>query len=314
MLWLLLTTSSLVELSEWLSTRAIGFDSRVALSGNQVVALKPADEGDTLLELNAGACLTARAAYADREMGRDLQSIATRVGPGFDTVALAAFLAAERVRNFEAETWYAGAGDARGRDVSQRASAWSPLTSAHLAAEALQPSAIDPDLVPLVQQGINLVIPIIELAARRAWVPGAAPSAPMFSDEWVRAAVSDDSAGWSRRDLEGVLTTSFARVLACQRSSPPPYFALGSGGSELSDEIPERWGYSDDAPEGAALLPPLEGLFVPVSELAEDESADANVAIGVPPKPAAGSLGEGVCVRCVATRPIESGETLLSQW
>ena len=45
---------------------------------------------------------------ADREMGRDLQEIAAQVGPGFDTVALATLCAVERVRGFEAETWYAG--------------------------------------------------------------------------------------------------------------------------------------------------------------------------------------------------------------
>ena len=33
--------------------------------------------------------------------------------------------------------------------------------------------------------------------------------------------------------------------------------------------------------------------------------------LGVPPRPAVGSLGEGVCVRCVAARRIERGERLV---
>ena len=98
-----------LDLTKWLSTHSVGIGSNVVLaSGGQPLAARSAEAGETLLELRSGACLTARAAYADREMGRDLQDIAAQVGPGFDTVALAAFCAAERVRGFEAESWYAG--------------------------------------------------------------------------------------------------------------------------------------------------------------------------------------------------------------
>ena len=103
------SAASALGLAEWLSTRSVGFGSNVVLaSGDLPLAARSVEVGETLLELRSGACLTARAAYADREMGRDLQDIAAQVGPGFDTVALAAFCAAERVRGFEAESWYAG--------------------------------------------------------------------------------------------------------------------------------------------------------------------------------------------------------------
>ena len=49
---------------------------------------------------------------------------------------------------------------------------------------------------------------------------------------------------------------------------------------------------------------------------AESEAAaegQGNVVVGVPPRPAVGSLGEGVCVRCVASRRIEKGERLVAR-
>ena len=151
-----LTACASGMLSEWLATHSVGIGDRLSLVGNGAVSIKAVEAGETLLELQAGACLTARAAYADREMGRELQSIAERVGPGFDTVALAAFVATERVRGFEAETWYAGsAAETVGVDGARQASAWSPLTAAHWAAEARAPSSVDPELVPLVRQGIT---------------------------------------------------------------------------------------------------------------------------------------------------------------
>ena len=56
-----------------------------------------------------------------------------------------------------------------------------------------------------------------------------------------------------------------------------------------------------------ALQPPLAGLLEPEAE----GEGKGNVVVGVPPRPAVGSLGEGVCVRCVAARRIESGERLV---
>ena len=101
----------LAILTEWLkdTTRSVGIGSNVVLAASgDSLAARSVEAGETLLELRSGACLTARAAYSDREMGRDLQEIAAQVGPGFDTVALPTLCAVERVRGFEAETWYAG--------------------------------------------------------------------------------------------------------------------------------------------------------------------------------------------------------------
>ena len=189
-----------------------------------------------------------------------------------------------------------------------QASVWSPLTSAHWAEETLNPSAIDPELLPLVQQAMPLVMPQVELAARRAWVPGKMDGArSQLSDPWERAA-TDDGAGFSRVELEEVLTAAFGLVLARQWTAPPPEFAPAGGGAALArGDVPARWGFGDGAPEGPALLPPLAGLLEPEAE----GEGEGNVVVGVPPRPTVGSLGEGVCVRCVAARRIERGERLV---
>lgn len=299
-------------LAEWLSTHSTGIGDRVTLTGNHAVASATAECGETMFELAAGACLTSRVAFADREMGRELQSMAARVGPGFDTVALATLMAVERVRGFEAESWYAGsAAEKVGVEPARRASAWSPLTSAHWEAEMHQPSDIDAELLPLVQQGMELVMPLVELAARRAWVPGAAPSPPaaFLSDAWVRMA-TDDRAGWSRTELEQVLTASFGLVLSRQWVTPPQHLVAGGCGVVLSDEPAQRWGFGEGAPQGPALLPPLEGLLD--AQSGGGGGGGGNVVVGVPPLPTAGNLGEGVSVRCVATRRIEPGERLVA--
>ena len=141
----------LCALTEWLSTRAVGFDERVALTPkNSVTALQPLAEGDTAFELLHGALLTPASVFADRETGRDLESYAARIGPGFGTVALATFVALERVRGFRAATWFAGSASPTGA-----ASEWSPLTRSHWELEAARPSRIDPDLIAAVAQGTH---------------------------------------------------------------------------------------------------------------------------------------------------------------
>ena len=152
-----------------------------------------------------------------------------------------------------------------------------------------------------------------------AWVPGKMDGArSQLSDPWERAA-TDDGAGWSRAELDEILTAAFALVLARQWTAPPPEFAPGGGAAVAlaAGDEPARWGFADGAPEGPALLPLLAGLLEPdATSAAEGEAAvegEGNVVVGVPPRPAVGSLGEGVCVRCVAARRIEKGERLVAR-
>ena len=198
-------------------------------------------------------------------------------------------------------------------EAARRVSAWSPVTRGHWESEVQKPSSIDPELVPLVSQGIELVLPSIELAARRAWTPGLAPppsSPSWFADGWIGDAAERQLEGWSNAEVRAALTTSFSLVLSRQWPTPPPFFASASADCiETEIEPATRWGYGGTAPQGPALLPPLPGVLVPSTLLSDADGA--NAVLGVPPEPTAGSLGEGVCLRCVATRRIDKGETLL---
>ena len=89
----------LAILTEWLkdTTRSVGIGSNVVLAASgDALAARSVEAGETLLELRSGACLTARAAYADREMGRDLQEIAAQNSPRKLARVLAAMLTAQR--------------------------------------------------------------------------------------------------------------------------------------------------------------------------------------------------------------------------
>jgi len=304
--------------------RAVGFENLLLADGPQgdtslaVVALRDYKKGDTIFDLRADACLTPSAVYADKEIGSELSRLAAAIGPGFDIIALATFLAIERVRGFlEPST---GRMDRLG--AVPGLSPWSPLTSALWATEQAQPSTIDPSLADIVEQGVALTLPIVERVARRAWTqknifkksqPGTPddPNPKVFSAAWIQAAITDDGEGFSGAELTGFLRQGFAMAMARRWPQPPGYFECDV---QPCDVQPERWGWADSAPEGPALLPPFSGVLantLTVPSEAEDVSAMKNAIVGVPPPPSSGNLGEGVCLRCVASRDIAVGETIL---
>ena len=281
--------------------RASGFeDGRVNLAYTEngrhtLTAGQDFAEGDALFELRAGAVLTPAAVYSDREVGSELAKYAAAIGPGFDVVALSTFVALERARNFQQES--VGRFDRLG--APPELSTWSPLTSSHWTLETAEPSAIDPELEPIVEQGITLALPLVDQAARRAYmVRQQARSKPEFaSQEWVERQMTDDGEGFSQGDLIEILRSSFALVLSRRWESPPPFFGDG-------DEPAPRWGWEAQfAPEGPALLPTIDGVLL-------GGGGAGNAACGVPPAPQAGSLGAGVCIQARATRPIAEGDLI----
>ncbi len=303
------TATEYAALQPWLTDgrasvgAGVGYSSTgnlLALTARETLPL-----GATLLELRPSAILTPAAAYADREFGTDLRQCAARVGPGFGSVALAALLAAERVRGFMSESWYAGSTGALS------ASPWSALTYALWRAEEAAPSPIEPELEPIVEQGVSLIYPIVELASRRSWSglrPGAAPGVafdgtppPSFgSDEWFRAGEVDDAEGLSGTQLRQLIADAFGLVLGRQCVEPP----LEDGDAEAA----QRWGWADAAPSGPALLPPIAGVFCAEPRAAGAARAEPNAALRVPRRPAVGNRDEDVAVRCVATRALREGE------
>ena len=85
-------------------------------------------------------------------------------------------------------------------------------------------------------------------------------------------------------------------MLSRRWESPPPFFGDGAPAP--------RWGWEAQfAPEGPALLPTIDGVLL-------GGGGAGNAACGVPPAPAAGSLGAGVCIQARATRPIAEGELI----
>ncbi|KAL3908851.1 MAG: hypothetical protein SGPRY_009637 [Prymnesium sp.] len=251
----------LALLDGWLHSQGCSFSEKLALSSAQgrweLTAAAPLLEGEPLFSLHQQSLLTAPKVFADREFGEALRSLSLRVGPGFDSVALSAFLAAERVRGFRGETWFAGSSG------QAKASFWSPLTRAYWTRAEQQPVEVAAETSPLVAQGVELLLPILELAARRAWIPGEGDEwrqqmDALFGDEWKEKKLVDSSRGWSRADLEGVLWEAFAIVLDAQVLQPPNFFSQADC---LTDETSTRWGWREDAPSGVALLPPLDGEY-----------------------------------------------------
>ena len=188
-------------------------------------AREPIAAGETLVEWHEGACLTAAEAYSDMDVGRHMRDLAPRVGPGFETVAIATLLAAESVRGFKTRpTSIMPEGGDQAAFENLVPSQWSLLTKA-LWADARSGEGVDPELAPLVEQAVNLMMPALEHTTRAAW-----------------------SCGLTGRSKGELLQLGSAAVQTVMRHQKYP---LSSDG---------HWGWREGAPEGPALLPLLDRL------------------------------------------------------
>ena len=70
-----------------------------------VTAARAYNRGQTIFSVSSDALLTPTAAYGDKDLGPPLRDLARRAGPGFDVVAVAGLLAAERVRTYRARAY-----------------------------------------------------------------------------------------------------------------------------------------------------------------------------------------------------------------
>ena len=283
---------------------------RVELNGGVLRTVRDVAAGEPLLAWDESCCLTARNACVDTDLGPMLRELAPRTGPGFETVALGAFLAAERVRNFRVRVGLSEAVASRGQLVP---SEWSELAGAMWAMDSPPVTA---ELEPLIVQAVDLLLPSLDLVARRSWSavdnpvaprkqPGAAaepePEPAAFSAAWVRARQFDDAEGWSRYELRELLAGGLARVLAYQRF-PPALIADGAAAGEPS----ARWGWVESAPTGPALLPLVDALT------GAAPSEEANAVLGCPSRPEVGVRDAGVCLKCVAARDLAAGERVVA--
>lgn len=227
--------------------------------------------GALLCEWDEGACLTAAAAYVDLDVGLPLKRLAARVGPGFETVALATLLGAELIRDHKTrqQSYAAEGGDDRAfRELVD--SPWAHLTRSLWSEHARFAGrrGITAELQPLAEQAVQMMIPVLDSTSRRLWSSG--------------------KPGRSTGELTGVAREAIAIVLHEQMHPP-------------SDAL--RWGWREGAPRGLALLSHMCSFGV--------GTGDKNAALTCPTRPEAGNLGEGVCLRCVATCEIFAGQAIV---
>ena len=143
------------------ATTDIALASNVCWSDDGVLcASEKVAAGDKLLTWSS--VLSAAEAYQDVDVGLPLRRLAERCGPGFESVALAGLLGAEHLRGYKTRKPSAllegGGADAFTDLVMSR---WHELTRAIWADEASN-DPIDPEMQPLVDIGVELLLPVLE--------------------------------------------------------------------------------------------------------------------------------------------------------
>lgn len=273
-------------------------------SSCMVVAVRDVSPGEVLFRLTKNAIWSN--AYFDRDIGPNLKSLAARAGPGFGTVSLAGGLAAEKVRRFRSREGLGVAPESAGFTVPSKWGAFARYLW------NTQTADIDESLADVISQGVNLLVPLLDVAARRYWTADAAdePEDSVPEEEWTRKALLDDGAprSWSRSDLENVAMDSMGLVLE-QAKYPPPFLLDGTVGSlvpapfvDTKTDPPETW----PTGEGLAFVPLVDGLFQTTGE----SKGELNAVLGSPPRTRHG--GEDDCLWCVASRKINAGEQVIA--
>lgn len=258
--------------------------------------------GEVLFKLDRKSIWSAADAYRDKDMGPKLRDFAGKAGPGFGVVALAGAVAAEKVRRYRKIEGQGNAPESIGFSIP---SVWGAFARWIWQDESKNTTSIDESLMDTVSQGVQLIVPLLDVTARRAWSSAAADDAkpPFLSEEWaVKAMFEDGSAlSWQRGELENISMRSFAMVL--DQQEPPPLHLRSGVGSLipkpfLDDTSPETW----PSGEPFALIPLVKDLY-------SDDEGCINAVLGSPP-PDRSRGGEEGCIWCVATRDLENGERI----
>jgi hypothetical protein len=262
--------------------------------------------GEVLFRLSSDSVWSAADAYQDRDLGPKFRDLCRQAGPGFDVVALSGVLAAERVRRYRSIEGQGNAPESTGFSIPSNRGAFARwLWSVH--DNERKGNNIDESLMDDVLKGVNLVVPLLDVTARRAWTAAAADDAtpPFLSEEWARQAMFNDGSAlsWSRGELETVAMSSFELVLKRQR--PPPPFLLSGVGSLIPEpfldrHVPEIW----PSGESLALVPLVDDLY------SDQGSTTTNAVLGSPPQ--GQRLGDKDCLWCVATRDLKAEERIVA--
>ena len=311
--WMMPQSEGVQRLTLWLEAGGVNMDKIVLVQSNDargmaVVTATDVAAGATLFDVPDSLLLTSEAAFADRAVGRDLRIMASNSpGAGFDTFAIAAMLAAERVRR----------GAVRGRlrrqdgglqigainfatdgstsellpewKVEQQAmqqsnNPFSPLISALPWPDEGEECLVEPERKSAVEAGAKVIARLIEPTARNAWMKATQRNG-------VVQATSEEDVDC--RAVEALLLAIQAQL------DPPPPIGVPNGA--------RAWG--GRAPEGAAICP-LAHLVVPPSEAdaaAAREAGTVNALLG---RPTTGRTD--AALRCVAARDLPAGTVVVT--
>jgi hypothetical protein len=273
-----------------------------------VSTTRAVSRGEVLFRLSSDSVWSASDAYQDRDLGPKFRDLGRQAGPGFGVVALSGVLAAERVRRYRSIEGQGNAPESTGFSIPSRRGAFARwLWSAH--DNERMGTDIDESLMGTVLQGVKLVVPLLDVTARRAWTAAAADDAtpPFLSEEWARQAMYNDGSAlsWSRSELESVAMRSFELVLKRQR--PPPPFLVSGVGSLIPEPFLDRGQAPETWPSGEplALVPMVDDLYSD-----QQGGMATNAVLGSPPR--GQRLGEKDCLWCVATRDLKAEERIVA--
>lgn len=171
--------------------------AKVELRGGEVVTATDVPAGAVLFEVPEALLLTKSRAFENGDVGRDLRIMSTQRGTGdagFDTFAIAATLAAERVRRGALrgrlrrqdgglQLGVVTLADPEGKEPellpqweaeaieeSQGNRPFSPFISALGWTDISEACMVDPDQAEAVERGAELIARLVEPAARSAWM------------------------------------------------------------------------------------------------------------------------------------------------
>ena len=301
----------------WLEDKGCSMENIIVVQqkGSNKLALvtsQPVKAGDTLFEVPDSAVITSEAAFADPDVGRDLRIMAAKLQTtddrkGFETFALGAMLAAERVRrgairgtlrrqdgglqvgllNFDRDgtkgellpDWQV----AKPKTL-QTNRPYSPYINALDWPEEEEECRVAPERARAVEEGSKLIAGMIEPAARNAW---------MKNTQGVGLAQATSIEDCSCSAMHGLLL-----AIETQLDPPPP---LGNPSGA------KRWGGA--VRDGPALCP-LCDLVLPPEDAEVDELRESGAFNALLGRPSTGRVD--VAIRCVAAADLPAGAVILS--
>jgi len=257
-------------------SRNIAFSNHLILSNDKtsLIVQNPVPAGTTLIEWHENVCLTADAAYSDMDVGLKLQELAPRIGPGFDLVAIATLLGAEYIRNFQTRpsAYMPEGGDDR-YFTEIIPSKWSEVTrDIWENVDHINLNDINPELEPLIDQGVQIALPILDATMRRAWSSG--------------------QKGRKADEIRRVTRIAFHLML---RYRQYPFLENG------------RWGWHEDSLKGPALLPFIHNILINGEATEGDNGRSLDNALLRCPLKSDGGLS---FLQCVARRNLVVGENI----